>query len=100
MGPFRFVPQREEFTSSFVAVDADSQVSIDAAALVYIKLEKAAFNLPVHLPDGSSESIHVTRWNLPLSHAMVRTAMSSQGLTFVYLQICAAQVAWRMTRGG
>ena len=55
---------------------------IDAAALVYIKLEKAAFNLPVHLPDGSSESIHVTRWNLPLTHAMVRTAMSSQGLTF------------------
>ena len=61
---------------------ADSQVSIDAAGLVYIKLEKAAFNLPVHLPDGSSESIHVTRWNLPLTHAMVRTAMSSQGLTF------------------
>ena len=72
----------EEFTSNFVAVDADSQVSIDAASLVYIKLEKADFNLPVHLPDGSSESIHVTRWNLPLTHAMVRTAMSSQGLTF------------------
>ena len=63
-------------------MDADAQVSIDAAALVYIKLEKAAFNLPVHLPDGSSESIHATRWNLPLTHAMVRTAMSSQSFTF------------------
>ena len=57
-------------------------MSIDPTGLVYIKLEKADFNLPVHLPDGSSESIHATRWNLPLTHAMVRTAMSSQGLTF------------------
>ena len=86
-------------------MDADSQVSIDAAALVYIKLEKADFNLPVHLPDGSSESIHVTRWNLPLTHAMVRTAMSSQGLTFnggaqADLRRGAAQVAWKMTFGG
>ena len=85
--------QLENFTSSFVAVDADSSVSIDAASLVYIKLEKADFNLPVHLPDGSSESIHVTRWNLPLTHAMVRTAMSSQGLTFnggVVADLCRA----------
>ena len=53
-----------------------------AGGLVYIQLEKADFSLPVTLSDGSRESIHVTRWNLPLTHAMVRTAMSSQGLTF------------------
>ena len=44
--------------------------------------EKADFNLSLHLPDGSLESIHVARWNLPLTHAMVRTAMASQDLTF------------------
>ena len=72
----------ENYINGSVRLDADPDVSIDANGLVYIQLEKADFNLPVHLPDGSSESIHVTRWNLPLTHAMVRTAMSSQGLTF------------------
>ena len=72
----------EEFTNNLASVDTDSQNSIDADGLVYIKLEKADFNISVYLPDNSNESIHVTRWNLPLTHAMVRTAMSSQGLTF------------------
>ena len=72
----------ETFASSFVAPDADPDVSIDSSGLVYIRLEKGDFNLPVNLPDRSRQSIHVVRWNLPLTHAMVRTAMSSQGLTF------------------
>ena len=72
----------ETFTSGCVAADGDPDGAIDFCGLVYIQLEKADFNLPLHLPDGSLESIHVTRWNLPLTHAMVRTAMSSQGLTF------------------
>ena len=72
----------ETFTSGCVAADGDPDGAIDFCGLVYIQLEKADFSLPLHLPDGSRESIHVTRWNLPLTHAMVRTAMSSQGLTF------------------
>ena len=72
----------EAFTSGFVAADADRDVAIDFSGFVYSQLEIPVFSLPLHLPDGSLESIHVTRWNLPLTHAMVRTAMSSQGLTF------------------
>ena len=72
----------ESFTSGCRLQDEDPDVAIDPSGLVYIQLEKADFSLPVHLPDGSYESIHVLRWNLPLTHAMVRTAMSSQGLTF------------------
>ena len=72
----------ETFISGCVAADGDPGGASDFCGLVYIQLEKADFSVPLHLPDGSLESIHVTRWNLPPTHAMVRTAMSSQGLTF------------------
>ena len=60
----------------------DQSAAAYPAGLVYVRLTSADFKLPVHLPDGSLEDVHVERWNLPLTHAMVRTAMSSQGLTF------------------
>ena len=72
----------EALTSTCLTADEFSDDVVNASGLVYIQLEKADFNLPVNLSDGSRETIHVTRWNLPLTHAMVRTAMSSQGLTF------------------
>ena len=72
----------QSLTTKFIATNTGSDQLINPAGLVYVRLEKADFNLPIHLPDGSRESIHVTRWNVPLTHAMVRTAMSSQGLTF------------------
>ncbi len=43
---------------------------------------KADWNVDVTMPNGERENIHVVRWQLPLTHAQVRTAMSSQGLTF------------------
>ena len=64
------------------AEDASAAVTALSGSLVFIQLEKADFKLRVHLPDGSYDYINVLRWQFPLTHAMVRTAMSSQGLTF------------------
>ncbi len=66
-------------------IDAEERSAAVAAlsgSLVFIQLEKADFKLRVHLPDGSYDYINVVRWQFPLTHAMIRTAMSSQGLTF------------------
>ena len=49
---------------------------------VYVQTVKADWNVDVTMPNGERENIHVVRWQLPLTHAQVRTAMSSQGLTF------------------
>jgi len=49
-----------------------------AGGLVYVQLEQAHFTMK----EGSYRGLAVTRWQFPLTHAMVRTAMSSQGLTF------------------
>ncbi len=62
--------------------DPSAAVTALSGSLVFIQLEKADFKLRVHLPDGSYDYINVLRWQFPLTHAMVRTAMSSQGLTF------------------
>ena len=72
----------QSLTIKFIATKTGSDQLINPAGLVYVRLEKADFSLPINLPDGSRESIHVIRWNVPLTHAMVRIAMSSQGLTF------------------
>ena len=48
-----------------------------AGSLVFVQLQKADFKLRVHLPDDSYDSVSVVRWQFPLTHAMVRTAMSS-----------------------
>ncbi len=61
--------------------DAATAMAALAGSLVYVQLEKAEFNIPVHLPDGSDESVSVVCWQFPLTHAVVRTAMSSRGLT-------------------
>ena len=53
-----------------------------AGGLVYVQLEKGEFSTSVHFSDGTFRKVHVTRWQFPLTHAMIRTAMSSQGLTF------------------
>ena len=64
------------------AEETSAAVSGLSGSLVFIQLEKADFKLRVHLPDGSYDYINVVRWQFPLTHAMVRTAMSSQGRTF------------------
>ena len=68
-------------TARFLGGMSD-EIDAAAAALVYVQPAQGEFNIDVSLPDGTRENLHVTRWNLPLTHAMVRTAMSSQGLTF------------------
>ena len=64
------------------AAEASAAVAALSGSLVFIQLEKDDFELRVHLPDGSDDYINVVRWQFPLTHAMIRTAMSSQGLTF------------------
>lgn len=62
--------------------DVHAAVAALSGSLVYIQLEKADFKIRIHLPDDRYESVSVVRWQFPLTHAMVRTAMSSQGRTF------------------
>ena len=64
------------------AEERSAAVAALSGSLVFIQLEKADFKLRVHLPDNSYDYINVVRWQFPLTHAMIRTAMSSQGLTF------------------
>ena len=61
---------------------AKEEVKDFAGGLVYLQLEQAHFTISVKCSDGSYRGIPVTRWQFSLTHAMVRTAMSSQGLTF------------------
>ena len=68
-----------------------------AGGLVYVQLEQAHFTVPVHCSDGSYRGIAVTRWQFPLTHAMVRTAMSSQGLTFPHGIVADLRRAGGMT---
>ena len=58
------------------------EIDTAAAALVYAQPTQGDFNIDATLPDGARENLHVTRWNLPLTNAMVRAARPSQGLTF------------------
>ena len=64
------------------AEEGSATVAALSGSLVFIQPEKAGFKLRTHLPDGNYDYINVVRRQFPLTHAMIRTAMSSQGLTF------------------
>ena len=57
---------------------AEEEAKDFAGGLVYVQLEQTHFIMK----EGNYRGIAVTRWQFPLTHAMVRTAMSAQGLTF------------------
>ena len=75
-GPMR------DYLQNVVQDDLDDETEGLPGELVYVQMEKADFKLQVHLPSGEYATINVSRWQFPLTHAMVRTAQSSQGLTF------------------
>ena len=56
-------------------------VPVDKAeSLIFIELCSAEFKCDVHIGD-EVVPVHAFRWQFPLTHAMVRTAYSCQGLT-------------------
>ena len=51
-----------------------------ARSMIFIELLNAEFKCDINI-DGQQESVHVIRWQFPLTHGMLRTAYSAQGLT-------------------
>ena len=60
----------------------DKEAVNQAGSIVCVRIVQASFKVNVRLNNGADQKIDVTRWQLPLSHALIRTVCSSQGLTF------------------
>ena len=52
----------------------------DATSIIYVELLNAEFKCDVNI-DGTLHPVQVIRWQIPLTHGMIRTAFSAQGLT-------------------
>ena len=51
-----------------------------AGSMIVLELVGAEFTCNVTI-DGQTVPMHVVRWQFPLTHAMIRTAFSAQGMT-------------------
>ena len=51
-----------------------------ARSMIFIELFNAEFKYNINI-DGEQASVQVVRWQFPLTHGMLRTAYSAQGLT-------------------
>ena len=52
----------------------------EARSVIYLELCNADFTCDVNI-NGDLVPVHVIRWQFPLTHGMIRTAYSAQGLT-------------------
>ena len=52
----------------------------DATSIIYVELVNAEFKCDLNI-DGTLHPVQVIRWQIPLTHGMIRTAFSAQGLT-------------------
>ena len=71
--------------------DEKSDTSM-ARSMIFIELVNAEFKCDINF-DGQQESVQVVRWQFPLTHGMLRTAYSAQGLTLeggVVVDLCRA----------
>ena len=59
---------------------SNEQDETDAGSVILVELVHSDFKIDVTL-NGESEKIEVIRWQFPLTHGMLRTAFSAQGLT-------------------
>ena len=48
--------------------------------MVFVEIASSSFNIDIKIGE-QTHNLHVVRWQFPLTHCMVRTAYSCQGLT-------------------
>ena len=51
-----------------------------AKSMIFVEIASSSFNIDIKVQE-ETHNIRVVRWQFPLTHAMVRTAYSCQGLT-------------------